>query len=355
MLEKYKKVRGFDCSLARYFDYDIWIVLDPDRIHHEDMPHIREETKRRIPLHALHGGIPLNKPQDYDHSKLYEELPEGGFFDGFGLYYYPWPGNPDYYNFLSPLEHIQDKKVIEDYPVPLLNQEDIDCLKNDVSYIKSSQKMCASYSGSLYEWSYYLRGRERIYFDFYDRPDLVELIVEKIAGFVELLAATNLKCGVDILCFYDDLGAQTSLQFDPEMFRRFYKPFYKKIWSSIKEKNSNAYVFLHACGNISEIIPDLIECGLDILHPLQPETMDVYALSSRYAKDLVFWGTMSNQYTLTRGSKDDIVREVRERIEKIGSTGRLILGSSNTLGRDVPVQNIDYFREACMEYCGHLE
>jgi len=353
LLEKYKRARGFECSLARYFDYDIWIAMDPDRIHNDSYEHIDNVIRKKIPLSVLHGGIPLSKNEEYDYSQHYQVKPDGGFFDSFGLYYFAWPDNPDYFRFFSPLEHETNYENIVEYPVPLLKPLYIDYFRRDVEYIKSHEKMCAAYSGSLYEWSYYIRGRERIYYDYYDDPSIVELIIEKIAAFVQELAQKNLDCGVDILCFYDDLGDQRGLQINPQTFRKFYKPFYKKIWNKIKSSAKDAYIFLHACGNISELIPDFIECGLDVLHPLQPETMDIYRLGKEYSKDLVFWGTMSNQYTLTRGKREDIFSEVRERVEKIGSTGRLILSPSNTLGSKVPLKNIDCFYEACERYCGN--
>ena len=155
------------------------------------------------------------------------------------------------------------------------------------------------------------------------------------------------------MCFYDDLGDQRGLQINPDLFRKFYKPYYHKIWSEIKDRKKDVYIFLHSCGNISELIPDFIECGLDVLHPLQPETVDVYALEREYSNDIVFWGTMSNQHTLTRGTREDIFNEVKDRVEKIGSTGRLVLSPSNILSSDVPLQNIVCFHEACDRYCSN--
>ena len=91
---------------------------------------------------------------------------------------------------------------------------------------------------------------------------------------------------------------------------------------------------------------------MDILHPIQPETMDVHSITKKYSKDLVFWGTMSNQHTFPKGTKKDIFDEVKDRVQQIGKNSRLILSSSNTLGRDVSVENINYFRDACRKYCG---
>jgi len=353
LMEKLKSSLNIKESLAKYFDYDIWMTLDPDRVYNDTAEYLPESFKKSISKTSLIGGMPLSKHNDFNYSEYYNShpLPPNGFFDGFGLYYYPWKGNEGYYAFLSPLENVNDIEIIKNYPVPVLKEEDYEFFKKDVDHIKSNDKICSAYSGSFYEWSYYLRGREKIYYDYYDNPELIKLIIEKVALFVEELSTKNINAGVDILCFYDDLGSQNGLQISPEIFRRFYKPYYKNLWQKIKSNHKDKYIFLHSCGNITEIIPDLIECGLDILHPIQPETMNIYEIVRKYKNDLVFWGTMSNQKTFPIGSKEDIFKEVKDRVINIGNLGRLILGSSNTLGKDVPLQNIGYFAEACKKYC----
>ncbi|MCL4386522.1 MAG: hypothetical protein M1475_02865 [Actinobacteria bacterium] len=353
LAEKLKEDLGIKESLAKYFDYDIWMALDPDRIHNDASGYLPVSFKKNVSKTDLIGGIPLSKHENFNYSEYYISIsiPPDGFFDGFGLYYYPWKGNEEYHAFLSPLENVNDAEAIRNYPVPVLKEEDYEFFKKDVEHIKSNDKICSAYSGSFYEWSYYLRGRERIYYDYYDNPELIKLIIEKVAFFVDELSMKNISAGVDILCFYDDLGSQNGLQISPEIFRKFYKPYYKCLWQKIKSDYNNKYIFLHSCGNISEIIPDLIECGLDILHPIQPETMDIYDIIKKYKNDLVFWGTMSNQKTFPSGSREDIFREVKDRVLDIGRQSGLILGSSNTLGKDVPIQNIKYFAEACKIYC----
>ncbi|MHB1376071.1 MAG: uroporphyrinogen decarboxylase family protein [Candidatus Humimicrobiaceae bacterium] len=353
LMERFKSSLNISQSLPKYFDYDIWMTLDPDRIHNDSTEYLPEFFKKIISKTSLIGGMPISKHEDFNYSQYYGSriLPEDGFFDGFGLYNYPWKGNEEYYSFLSPLENINDIKAIKEYPLPVLKKEHYKFFKNDIEFIKSNNKICSDYSGSFYEWSYYLRGREKIYYDYYDNPEIIKLIIEKVAFFVEDLSMKNINAGVDILCFYDDLGSQNGLQISPEIFRKFYKPYYKNLWQKIKSDYNDKYIFLHSCGNIAEIIPDLIECGLDILHPIQPETMNIYDIVREYKDDLVFWGTMSNQKTFPSGSREDIIKEVKDRVSNIGSQSGLILGSSNTLGKDVPIENINYFVEECRINC----
>ena len=356
---------GISGSFAEALGYDVWIVLDPDRVHHDALPHFDDRLRKRIAGSALQSSIPLSRKQDFDYLAYYPRAAEGAAgsldsatvsetfdssFDAFGLYYYSWPGNPEYQSFLSPLEHVEDETRIEDFPMPRIEPAGLAWFTDDLLYIRGRQKMSAAWSGSLYELSWYLRGRERIFLDYYDNPRRVEALVEKIADFVEALTRKNLECGVDILCFYDDLGAQNGMIISPEIFRRFYKPHYKRIWGIVKSFSDTRHIFLHSCGNISPILPDLIECGLDILNPLQPEAMDVRKVFREYGRDLAFWGTVGVQTTLRWGTRKDIFRVVRERAEATRDGGALILSPANTLGRDIPLENVSHFIEACRRH-----
>ena len=117
----------------------------------------------------------------------------------------------------------------------------------------------------------------------------------------------------------------------------------------IKTDYPDVYIFLHTCGNVNAIIPDLIECGLDILNPIQPEAMNFHDIYKKYSNDLIFWGTMSVQNTFTRGNEEDIKREIHDRISVLDKGKRLILSPANTLGKDVPIANIKAFINECQK------
>jgi uroporphyrinogen decarboxylase len=364
IVEPLRRRLGFAGSYAEGLDYDVWIVLDPDRIHHDALPHIDERTKDRIGAAALQSSIPLSRAPGYDYRALYPEAPHGGSldsrrvdesfdssFDAFGLYYFPWPGNPEYQSFLSPLERVTDEERLFAFPMPSITDDAVALFEEDLRFVHQRGKLGAAWSGSLYELSWYLRGRERIFLDYYDDPRLVDSLVEKIAGFVEELTRKNLEAGVDVLCFYDDLGTQSSTAISPAVFRRFYKPHYKRIWGKVKSFSPDRSIFLHSCGAITSLVPDLIECGLDILNPIQPEAMDVSRIFREYGGDLGFWGTIGVQSTFCDAGRKEIFDVVGRRINELGPGGALVLGPANTLGKDVPLDNVVSFIEACQQLC----
>ncbi len=111
-------------------------------------------------------------------------------------------------------------------------------------------------------------------------------------------------------------------------------------------------MFHHSCGNIIPIIGEMIDIGLDILHPIQPEAMDGALLKKEFGNRLTFCGGISTQGLLVRGTPDQVRAEVRERAEQLGRGGGYILQSSHTILEDVPFANVIAYIEACHELAG---
>ncbi len=135
----------------------------------------------------------------------------------------------------------------------------------------------------------------------------------------------------------DYFGTQRGLVMSPEIWRRFFKKRYKRIWGIYKEKNLS--VFHHSCGNLEGIIPDLIEIGLDVLSPIQPEAMDTQALSEKFGRHLTFFGGISTQKTLPFGTPEDVRPEIIDRIRVLGRHHGYIISPSHEVTSDCTDKN----------------
>jgi uroporphyrinogen decarboxylase len=124
----------------------------------------------------------------------------------------------------------------------------------------------------------------------------------------------------------------------PDMWRMYFKKPLKKMYDMVH--SYGLPVSIHSCGNITEIIPDLIEMGVNMITPLQAEVLDFEFLKKEYGKDLTFWGGVSTQKTLPYGTTDDVRAEVRERIRVLGKNGGYVLAPSHELQGDIPLENI---------------
>jgi uroporphyrinogen decarboxylase len=159
---------------------------------------------------------------------------------------------------------------------------------------------------------------------------------------------------VDIVTLSEDLGAQNGLLMAPTTFRRIYKPRLRRLIEAIKKK-SRTRVYLHSCGSIYRLIPDLIEIGVDILNPVQVNAadMDSARLKREFGKDLTFWGGGCDPVVLQTGTPQEIVEEVKRRIHDLAAGGGFVFGSVHNIQANVPPENIVAMFDAAWEFGGY--
>ncbi len=179
---------------------------------------------------------------------------------------------------------------------------------------------------TIFECAWALRGYERLLSDFVSDPDLADEILE-IPFRYHLAAAKRLtEMGVDMIWIGDDVGQQQGMLFSPRHWRKFLKPRMAEFISTIKGINPALKVAYHSDGNVTPIIPELIEVGVDVLNPIQPACMDPAELKRQYGDRLCFWGTIDEQYTLPFGTPEQVRDEVCQRLATVGRGGGLIIG-----------------------------
>jgi uroporphyrinogen decarboxylase len=202
---------------------------------------------------------------------------------------------------------------------------------------------------TIWETAWALRGLERLLMDLLEDPDLADAILD-IPYRYHLVAAERLVAlGVDMLWTGDDIGAQYGMLMAPATWRRFLKPRMAEFISRIKRIDPGVKIAYHSDGNVSEVIPDLIEIGIDVLNPVQPACMDPARLKRKYGDHLLFWGSIDEQHTLPFGTPDDVRAEILTRLTTIGRGGGLILGPTHHVQLDTPMENfwamVDTIRE----------
>ena len=192
---------------------------------------------------------------------------------------------------------------------------------------------------TIFETAWALRGLDQMLVDFVENPDLADAILD-IPYHYHLVAAKKLvEMGVDMVWTGDDVGMQTGMLISPRAWRRFFKPRMANFISELTAINPQVKVAYHSDGNISAIIPELIEIGLDVLNPIQPACMDPAELKRKFGDHLCFWGSMDEQHTMPFGSPADVRDEVLARLNTIGKNGGLILGPTHHVQLDTPMEN----------------
>jgi uroporphyrinogen decarboxylase len=202
--------------------------------------------------------------------------------------------------------------------------------------------------GHLFEVAWALRGIENFLMDLIENPEFVQDLLASITEYYLAVIDESIKYGIDAFAFGEDLGSQSSgLLMGPKHWRRFFKPCMARMFAPIKE--SGKFVYMHSDGQVDAILTDLIEIGLDIYNPFQPEIRDVYEMKKKYGDRLCFHGGIGVQEMLPHGTPERVRAEVRRLIEKVGENGGYILGPAHDVMADVPVENMVAMLEVVKE------
>jgi uroporphyrinogen decarboxylase len=195
---------------------------------------------------------------------------------------------------------------------------------------------------SLYERAWTLRGMAELLEDFFENPDFLHGLLDAIADWNIAVVRRAIEHNIDAVYFGDDWGTQRGLQMGPKLWRTFVLPRIRRMYDVVH--NAGKLVFIHSCGDVSELFGDLVEAGVNCFNPFQPEVMDVAALAATWRGRLAFHGGLSTQRTLPRGTVQDVVRET-DRLLEMGRSGGYIFAPAHAVEGDVPVENMVAFIE----------
>lgn len=258
-----------------------------------------------------------------------------------------------------PLADAQSVADLEAYPKwPSPDWFDYECVRAQVAEARASGKIVVfvgdrTNRAAQLKPAMYLRGVDRIFMDMALNPEIAEYLFHRIAAFYceycrrTFEAAGN---GIDIFMSGDDFGTQNGLMMSPAMWRQFLRPGFKAYIDLAKRYGYR--VAHHSCGSILPIIDDMIDCGLDILNPIQPGVsgMERHELKRRFGRRLTFHGSISIQKTLPFGTPDDIRAEVRERVETLAPGGGFIFCTAHNIQADTPLENVQALFDAYREF-----
>lgn len=154
---------------------------------------------------------------------------------------------------------------------------------------------------------------------------------------------------IDGVRFLEDWGHQAGLLMSPDMWRKILKPRLQIIYDAVKRKGKT--IFSHSCGDTTQIIPDLIEMGVDCIDPMQPEILDMDYIIREYGKDVIFFGALGCQSTIPLGSPADVLAEAKKRTRQFSLGGaRYIMGPAGSIPNEAPEQNV----AALVQFCKNM-
>ncbi|MEI6102237.1 MAG: uroporphyrinogen decarboxylase family protein, partial [Eubacteriales bacterium] len=189
-----------------------------------------------------------------------------------------------------------------------------------------------------------LFGMEETMVKLYTSPDVIEASVERFEAFMLPVFKKVLDMhskDMDFFWMGDDFSTQRGIMIAPDIWRKFFKPVYLKMFSLIK--SYGVKVWFHSCGSFAPVIGELVDGGMDVWETVQAhlEGNEPEVLKQKYGKNLSFFGAINCQRTLPFGTPEDVRREVRERFRVLGKGGGYIVGPDHSLQKNMPAQNIE--------------
>lgn len=202
--------------------------------------------------------------------------------------------------------------------------------------------------GSHFEKAYFSRGIENFLADMAgDPPFARRLLSDIIRRNLVMLENFLTLPTVDGVLLGSDWGSQLDLLMSPDVWQEMIRPGEQAEYDLVHSYGKDVWV--HSCGNVEKIIPSLIEMGLDVLNPVQPEAMDIRMLKEQYGSKLTFWGGISTQQTLPYGTADEVRAEARAVRDLLGSDGGYIFSPAQSIQSDVSVENLLALLEVARE------
>jgi uroporphyrinogen decarboxylase len=213
-------------------------------------------------------------------------------------------------------------------------------------YTTTDYGILGAFGGGVFEVGQGDFGFETYFYNLAMEPKLIHYYNERLCtahlhDLKKYLAAVGEY--IDVIQFGDDLGMQTSLQISVEMYREMIKPYQSELYSYVKKNYPHVKVFLHSCGAIVPLLPDLIDVGVEVINPVQLSAagMDGRMLKREFGEALTFWGGgVSTQTTLVTGTAEEVANSVKENMQIFAPGGGFVFTQDHNIQADIPPEKV---------------
>lgn len=272
-------------------------------------------------------------------------------FDGWGIAHESSPTSMHMTRMHHPMKNFETMEEMEAYPLPDYNKVDFAPLQRKMNEIhEKGLAVFVWQECTVWETAWYLRSMENLMMDMAMEDEKAVWLLDQITEKACYRAAIFARQGADILGLGDDIGMQDSIMMSMEMYQQWIKPRLAKVIQAAKAVNPDILISYHSCGFVEPFISELIEVGVDILNPVQPECMDFKEIFEKYQGQISFNGTIGTQKLMPFGSAEEVKAEVRRNLSIAGLKGGLFCCPTHMLEPEVPWENIEAYAEACKEF-----
>lgn len=323
----------------------------------------RPEIIRRLKEHLDTDDVETALGVDFARVEIGERVaaydrrtdePRGGDWPGAGRRYV-WHDERTFEDAWGVVQRVgEDGKLVQWIHGPLVDGCDVDdfawpgpesldapaTVAPRVDELKSRDRVVLAEVTMPFKRAWHMRGLENLLCDMVTDCESVERLYDRVYAHEAARAERCAAAGVDCIMVVGDIAMEDRLLFRPELFRRLDVPRLRELIRRARAARPNVLMFYHSDGDISAVMDDLIDVGFDIINPIQPECMNPEEVKARWGDRITLWGTISVRTTLPRGTPASVRAVVRERIERCGRDGGLVIAPANVIMYDTPVENV---------------
>jgi uroporphyrinogen decarboxylase len=266
-----------------------------------------------------------------------------------------WDSVGQYAAYFYPLERAESVDEIACYPWP-----DLDApyryagLEKRVDELHArGYAVCAHLAETVFEVAWQLRSMDRLFEDISQQDEKAVVLLDHITDRRVAAIQACVRAGADMIQLGDDVAMQNRLLMSRRMWRGWFQSRLKRVIDAAREVREDVIIEYHSDGKISDLVGDLMETGVDILNPVQPECVDHAWVKATYGGQLSFSGGLGVQSVLPFGTTEEVREHTRRAIETLGAGGGYIVGPSHVIERDVPLENIHAMLDAIDEFGGY--
>lgn len=272
-----------------------------------------------------------------------EELPESTVLDAWGVGHSK--GSEAAFHMTRmhhPLRGDRTMSEIQNYPLPRLKEDAAAKLTHQVADLH--ERGLAAMGGmacTVWEIGWYLRGMDDLMDDMSNDDERAVVWLDRLTDHAISRIRTYAAAGCDLVQLGDDIGMQHAPMMAVPFWEQWLKPRLARIIRAGREVKPDLLIFYHSCGFVTPFLEGLIDAGVDVLNPVQPECMKFADVHGRTRGRFSYWGTVGTQTTLPHGTPDDVRRVVRENLEQVGKNGGLVMAPTHLVEPEVPWENLE--------------
>ncbi len=282
----------------------------------------------------------------------HEELPDEISFDPWGVGH---SRRPDCWHMTRMHHPLKGEDITADdirrYPAPRMMSEKAAALADSVrQHQDNGLAVMGGMACTIWEGAWYLRSMEDLMTDMMMDDERATLLLDRLTAHAIERIQCYASAGCDLVQCGDDIGMQHTVMMSVDLWRQWLKPGLKKVIAAGRAIKPDLLIFYHSCGYVLPFLEDLIEIGVDILNPVQPECMDFAEVHAKTAGRLSYWGTIGTQQVLPFGTPEEVRETVWRNLRICGKQGGILICPTHMVEPEVPWENLVAMRDAARDF-----